>query len=372
MSKTVIQTTHTGSLPRPHELVDLWKPILENGIDGSERLEPAIRSAVKRVVERQYEVGLDIVNDGEMGKISYATYVKDRLTGFGGEARTPPIPELRDFPEFAHRVDPAYKLSTSPACNAAVRLRDQDAVQRDIEHLLEATGGDPTNCFMTAASPGVVSVFFRNDFYPTREEYLSALVDALRPEYQAIVSAGLILQLDCPDLGMGRQMQFSRLDDDEFRKEAALNVEALNAAVSGLPADRLRMHVCWGNYEGPHHKDIELHKIVDIVLSAAPAGIALEASNPRHAHEWAVFESTPLPEGKYLIPGVIDSTSNYIEHPELVAQRISRYAGVVGRNRIVAGADCGFGTFIGSSQVEANIAWEKLGSLVAGARLASR
>ena len=225
---------------------------------------------------------------------------------------------------------------------------------------------------MTAASPGVVSVFFRNDFYPTREEYLSALVDALRPEYQAIVSAGLILQLDCPDLGMGRQMQFSRLDDDEFRQEAALNVEALNAAVSGLPADRLRMHVCWGNYEGPHHKDVELHKIVDIVLSAAPAGIALEASNPRHAHEWAVFESTPLPEGKYLIPGVIDSTSNYIEHPELVAQRISRYAGVVGRNRIVAGADCGFGTFIGSSQVEANIAWEKLSSLVTGARLASR
>ncbi len=371
MSKPVIATTHTGSLPRPPELVERWKSVLDSGV-GADQLEPAIRHAVREIVDRQREIGLDLINDGEMGKISYATYVKDRLTGFGGEARTPPIPELRDFPEFARRVDPAYGLSTSPACNDKVQLKDPDAVKRDIEHLLDATGGDASQCFMSAASPGVVSVFFRNDYYATREDYLSALVDALRPEYQAIVEAGLILQLDCPDLGMGRQMQFSRLSDDEFRNEAALNVEALNAAVSGLPANRLRMHVCWGNYEGPHHKDIDLSKIIDIVLRAAPAGIALEASNPRHAHEWAVFKDVPLPADKYLIPGVIDSTSNYIEHPDLVAQRLDRYTSLVGPHRVVAGADCGFGTFVGASQVEANIAWAKLATLVEGARLASR
>jgi 5-methyltetrahydropteroyltriglutamate--homocysteine methyltransferase len=370
MTKPAIRTTHTGSLPRPPELVDRWRRILETGAEGHpEQLEPAIRSAVQSVVARQRETGLDVVNDGEMGKISYVTYVKDRLTGFEGESKPPPLPELRDYPEFARRVDPAYRLATSPACNGPVRLKNPEAVQRDIGHLREAAGDDISGCFMSAASPGVVSVFFRNEFYSTREEYLSALIDALRPEYQAIVDAGFILQLDCPDLGMGRQMQFSRLDDDEFRKEAALNVEALNVAVSGLPADRLRMHVCWGNYEGPHHRDIPLSTIVDIVLSAAPAGIALEASNPRHAHEWAVFENVRLPEGKYLIPGVIDSTSNYIEHPELVAQRLERYINSVGPSRVMAGTDCGFGTFIGASLVEANIAWAKLASLVAGARL---
>ncbi len=371
VSRQAIPTTHTGSLPRPPELVDLWRSVLDGEVD-IDQLESAIRNAVRQVVLRQREIGLDVINDGEMGKISYATYVKDRLTGFGGESRTPPIPEFRDFPEFAQRVDPAYELSTSPACNDKVQLKDPDAVRRDIEHLLDATGGDASHCFMSAASPGVVSVFFRNDYYPTREDYLSALVDALRPEYQAIVEAGFILQLDCPDLGMGRQMQFSRVSDEEFLREAALNIEALNAAVSGIPSDRLRMHVCWGNYEGPHHKDIALSKIIEIVLQAAPAGIALEASNPRHAHEWAVFEHVALPEEKYLIPGVIDSTSNYIEHPDLVAQRIDRYISVVGRHRVMAGADCGFGTFVGASQVEANIAWAKLGSLVEGARLASQ
>jgi 5-methyltetrahydropteroyltriglutamate--homocysteine methyltransferase len=371
MSRPPIVTTHTGSLPRPPRLVERWASVLAGDAD-ADCLEPEIREAVHTVVQRQREIGLALINDGEMGKISYATYVKDRLTGFGGESRTPPIPELRDFPEFAARIDSAYELSTSPACNGPIRLGDPLAVQRDIEHLLDATGGDPSHCFMSAASPGVVAVFFRNEYYPSREEYLSALVDALRPEYQAIVEAGILLQLDCPDLGMGRQMQFSRSSDEEFLFEAARNVEALNAAVAGLPPDRLRMHVCWGNYEGPHHKDVPLRSIVDVVLGATPAGIALEASNPRHAHEWAVFEHIALPEDKYLIPGVIDSTSNYIEHPELVAQRLDRYISTVGRHRVMAGADCGFGTFVGASQVDASIAWAKLSSLVEGARLASR
>ena len=224
---------------------------------------------------------------------------------------------------------------------------------------------------MSAASPGVVSMFFRNQHYPTREEYLAALVDALRPEYRAIVDAGLILQLDCPDLGMGRQAQFADLSVDEFRLEVGLNIEALNAAVEGLPADRLRMHLCWGNYEGPHHLDVPLGDIVDLVLRAVPLGLAVEASNPRHEHEWAVFEGVRLPEGKYLIPGVIDSTSNYIEHPELVSQRLGRYIQILGPERVIAGTDCGFGTFVGMSLVEADIAWAKLSTLVEGAQLAS-
>jgi 5-methyltetrahydropteroyltriglutamate--homocysteine methyltransferase len=367
----MIATTHTGSLPRPTELVDLWTKDDESTPEvRSAHLEAAVRAAVDEVVAKQREIGIDLVNDGEMGKISYVTYIKERLTGFDGEGRTPSLPELRDYPEFASRIDSAYELAKSPACNGPIRLKDTEGVSRDVEHLREALDGDTSNAFMTAASPGVISTFFENQFYPTREEYLAALVDAMRIEYAAIVNAGFILQVDCPDLAMGRQMQFSRLTEDEFRREASLNVEALNAALAGLPPERLRMHICWGNYEGPHHKDIPLSRILDIVLKAVPAGVALEASNPRHAHEWSVFEDVTLPDDKYVVPGVIDSTSNFIEHPELVAQRLGRYISIVGRERVVAGADCGFGTFVGLSQVEANIAWAKLGSLVAGARLA--
>jgi 5-methyltetrahydropteroyltriglutamate--homocysteine methyltransferase len=367
----MITTTHTGSLPRPTELVDLWtKDDVYSAEEHSVRMDTEVRAAVDMVVAKQREIGIDVVNDGEMGKISYVTYVKERLTGFGGEGRTPSLPELRDFPEFAQRIDSAYELSKSPACNGPIRLKDTSGVSRDIQHLRDALKGDTSNAFMSAASPGVISTFFENQFFPTREEYLAALVDAMRIEYAAIVNAGFILQVDCPDLAMGRQMQFSRLTDDEFRREASLNIEALNAALAGLPPERLRMHICWGNYEGPHHKDIPLDRILDIVLTALPAGLALEASNPRHEHEWSVFQDISLPEGKYVIPGVIDSTSNFIEHPELVAQRLGRYISIVGAERVVAGADCGFGTFVGLSQVEANIAWAKLGSLVAGARLA--
>jgi 5-methyltetrahydropteroyltriglutamate--homocysteine methyltransferase len=371
MTQTRILTTHTGSLPRPTELVDLWAPLLASGQNESPVLERSIQSAIESVVAQQRDVGLDVINDGEMSKVSYATYIKERLSGFGGQTRQPPLPEFKEYPEYVKRLDPSFALSTAPACDAPVTLQDPLAVQRDIDKLRTAVGGDLSQCFMSAASPGVVSMFFRNEYYATREEYLGALVDAMRPEYRAIVDAGLVLQLDCPDLGMGRNAQFSRLSVEEFRREASLNIEALNAAVSGLAPERVRMHLCWGNYEGPHHLDVPLRDILDVVLRAAPHGLAVEASNPRHGHEWSVFEDVALPDGKYLIPGVIDSTSNYIEHPELVAQRIRRYTDQVGPERVMAGVDCGFGTFVGMSLVEPRIAWAKLATLVAGAHLAS-
>jgi 5-methyltetrahydropteroyltriglutamate--homocysteine methyltransferase len=364
-----IQTTHTGSLPRPPELVDLLVAQSRGDDFDEEQLETLTRESIADVVRRQREIGLDVVNDGEMSKVGYSTYIHERLSGFDGEAHLPGLAELRDYPEYAERLDPSLKLASQPACNGPVALVDPDAVHRDIANLLAATDSDPSASFMSAASPGVISVFFGNQYYDTREEFLGAIVDAMRPEYEAIVNAGLILQLDCPDLAMGRNMQFARLTTEEFRREASLNVEALNTAVAGLPPERMRMHICWGNYEAPHHLDIPLREIVDIVLSAAPHGLCIEASNPRHAHEWKVFEDVPLPEGKYLIPGVIDSTSNYIDHPELVAQRLSRYAETVGVERVMAGTDCGFGTFAGMALVEPRIAWAKLGSLVEGARL---
>lgn len=373
MPSARIKTTHTGSLPRPPELVALWTSAIERGEEPDPlELDEATKTAMENVVARQREVGVDIISDGELGKVSYVTYVKERLTGFGGTSRKPPLPEFRDYPECVERLDPSFALSVAPACDEAITLSDADAVYRDIDMFRNAVGGeDLAGCFMSAASPGVVSMFFKNEFYPTREEYLSALVDVLAPEYRAIVEAGLILQLDCPDLAMGRNAQFARLSTEEFRREMSLNVEALNAAVAGLSPERIRIHMCWGNYEGPHHLDVPLVDILDVVLSAVPNGLAIEAANPRHEHEWTVFDGLTLPEGKYVIPGVIDSTSNYIEHPELVSQRLGHFVGLLGPERVVAGSDCGFGTFIGMSLVDAKVAWAKLESLVAGAELAS-
>jgi 5-methyltetrahydropteroyltriglutamate--homocysteine methyltransferase len=368
-----IRTTHTGSLPRPAELVDLLvaqSSGRRRAVD-EERLETVTRASIADVVRRQREVGIDVVNDGEMGKVGYSTYIHERLSGFGGATHLPGLAELRDYPEYAERLDASFKLAQQPACNGPVALVDPDAVHRDIANLLAVTDGDPTGSFLSAASPGVISVFFGNEYYKNREDFLGALVDAMRPEYEAIVNAGLILQLDCPDLAMGRNMRFARLTADDFLREAALNIEALNAAVADLPQERIRIHVCWGNYEAPHHLDIPLRQIVETVLRATPHGLCIEASNPRHAHEWKVFEDVALPEGKYLIPGVIDSTSNYIDHPELVAQRLARYVDTVGAQRVMAGTDCGFGTFAGMALVEPRIAWAKLGALVEGARLAS-
>jgi len=368
-------TTHTGSLPRPDDLVRTMYA-KEEGVP----VEPAaladrIEAAVRDVVRRQVEAGLDVVNDGEMSKPSYATYIKDRLEGFGGTGNTFVYQDLATFPKLAQRVfgDPGRSRRKTPACNAAIRVRDPDAARIDVEHLKKAVAGtSATETFLTAASPGVVSLFFRNEHYPTAEAYLEAIAEAMRVEYETIAGAGIILQIDCPDLGMGRHIQYADLELAEFRKKAMLHVEALNHATRNIPPDRLRMHLCWGNYEGPHHCDVALSDVIDVVFRARPSAIALEAANPRHAHEWKVFETVKLPDGKMLIPGVIESKSNFIEHPELIAQRIGRYANLVGRENVMAGSDCGFGTWVGQAAVDPDVVWAKMAAMAEGARIASR
>jgi 5-methyltetrahydropteroyltriglutamate--homocysteine methyltransferase len=268
--------------------------------------------------------------------------------------------------------DPGRSRRKTPACNGPISVADPDAVRRDVDNLKSAVGqGGAERAFMTAASPGVISLFFRNDYYPSESAYLAAISEAMRPEYEAIVAGGFDLQIDCPDLAMGRHIQYANLEVSEFRKRAAEHVEALNGALANVPAERVRMHLCWGNYEGPHHCDVPLADIVDVVLTAKPAALSLEAANPRHAHEWAVFENTKLPEGKVLIPGVIESKSNFIEHPEVIANRISNYAKLVGRENVIAGSDCGYGTWVGQAAVDPDIVWAKFAALTEGARIAS-
>jgi 5-methyltetrahydropteroyltriglutamate--homocysteine methyltransferase len=367
-------TTHTGSLPRPPDLVDMMFAKEEGVPVETAALARRIRGAVAEVVQKQLASGVDIVNDGEMSKPSYATYIKDRLEGFGGTGNTYVYQDLVDFPDLARRVfgDPGRSRRKSPACNAAIKLRDATAVRKDIENLKAAVaGGSASDVFVSAASPGVVSLFFRNDFYPSQEQYLFAIAEAMRSEYAALLEAGFVLQIDCPDLAMGRHIQYANLDLQEFSKRAQLHVEALNHALGDARPEQLRLHLCWGNYEGPHHCDVPLEDIIDIVFRARPAGIALEAANPRHAHEWAVFERVKLPDGKVLIPGVIESKANFIEHPELIAQRISRYANLVGRENVIAGSDCGYGTWVGQAAVDPAVVWEKLKAMAAGARIAS-
>jgi 5-methyltetrahydropteroyltriglutamate--homocysteine methyltransferase len=318
---------------------------------------------------------VDIVDDGEMSKPSYATYIKDRLAGFGGTGNTFVYQDLAGFPKLAQRVfgDPGRSRRKTPACNAPIAVRDPQAAQADVDHLRAALAGVKVeDAFLTAASPGVVSLFFRNEHYPTEEAYLYAIADAMRQEYETIANAGLVLQIDCPDLGMGRHIQHADLSLPEWRRKAQLHVEVLNHAVANIPPEQLRMHLCWGNYEGPHHCDVALADVIDIVLKARPSAIALEAANPRHAHEWKLFETVKLPEGKILIPGVIESKSNFIEHPELIAQRIGRYAKLVGRENVIAGSDCGFGTWVGQAAVDPDVVWAKLAAMAEGARIASR
>jgi 5-methyltetrahydropteroyltriglutamate--homocysteine methyltransferase len=337
-----------------------------------------VAAAVDEALRLQLQAGLDVVNDGEQGKAGYSTYVKDRLTGFEGASKLlGGLPELEDHPDYAERFAAFSREMTvvTPACTGPVRLRDPDAVQRDIGNLLAAAkkaGVEKDRLFMTAASPGVIAFFFDNQFYANREEYLADIAAAMRPEYEAIAQAGIRLQLDCPDLAMAHHTIFASSGLEEFRRQIALNVDALNDATRTISPERMRMHVCWGNYEAPHTHDVALGDIADIVLGARPAGLSIEASNPRHGHEWRVFEDIRLPEGKYLIPGVIDTTTNFVEHPDLVAQRIDRYASTVGAERVMAGTDCGFGTFVGLAQVAPTIAWAKLRSLVEGAQVASR
>jgi 5-methyltetrahydropteroyltriglutamate--homocysteine methyltransferase len=368
-------TTHTGSLPRPDDLVRAMFAREEGVPVDRAALDARIRAAVAEVVRKQVAAGIDIVGDGELSKPSYATYPKDRLTGFGGRSQPLQYQDLVDFPEMARRVfgDPGRSRRRAPACDGPIAVRDAGAALADTANLSAALGSTRVEeAFLTAASPGVISLFFRNEYYPSHEAYLLAIADAMRDEYEAVVQAGFVLQVDCPDLAMGRHIQFADLSLAQFRKMARLHVEALDHALAKIPPDRVRMHVCWGNYEGPHHYDVPLADIIDVVFAARPGGISFEAANPRHAHEWRLFEQVRLPEGKVLIPGVLESKSNFIEHPELVAERIGRYAKLVGRENVIAGTDCGYGTWVGQAAVDPAVVWAKLASLAEGARLASR
>jgi 5-methyltetrahydropteroyltriglutamate--homocysteine methyltransferase len=368
-------TTHTGSLPRPDDLIRAMYA-KEEGVP----VEPAalaarVRDAVAEVVKKQTTAGIDIVNDGEMSKPSYATYVKDRLAGFGGAGNTFVYQDLADYPNLAKRVfgDPGRSRRKTPACNAAIGVREAHAAKTDVDNLkaaLKAVGH--SEAFMSAASPGVIALFFRNEHYPTHEKYLYAIADAMRREYETVAAAGFTLQIDCPDLAMGRHIQFADLSVADFKKRAAQNIEVLNHALAAIRPERLRLHLCWGNYEGPHHHDVPLADIIELIFAARPHAISFEAANPRHGHEWTVFERVKLPPGKVLIPGVIESKSNFIEHPELIAQRIARYAKLVGRENVIAGSDCGYGTWVGQAAVDPDVVWAKLTALSEGARIASR
>ena len=375
MTAARVLTTHVGSLPRPAEVVDLlFRQDRGEPYDASE-FDAVMRRNVEQAVARQKEIGLDIVSDGEMSKISYATYIRHRLTGFEGDAPRSPPKDLEDFPDYLKRLatsggTPKY---LRPICRGRIEIKDTAPLTRDIANMtgaLKAAGAGTG--FMNAVSPGTIAVFQPNEYYPTQEAYLAALAAVMRAEYEAIVDAGLMLQVDCPDLGMGRHIRFKGLSEKEFLRQAELQVEALNEALVNIPADRLRMHICWGNYEGPHTHDISLEAVLPLLFRAKPAALLIEGANPRHEHEWEVWKTVRLPEGKILVPGVIGANTNYVEHPRLVAQRIERYAGAVGRERVIAGTDCGFGTFAGFGAVDPAIAWEKLRALVEGAAIASR
>ena len=369
-----ILTTHTGSLPRPRDLLGFLRDREEGRPIAEATLRERTRSAVLDVVKKQRETGLSAVNDGEQGRADYTIYVKDRLTGFAGESSSWPNPDAEEFPEWtemARQFAPPFQKR--PACVGPVEWKDWPAVERDIQNLKDAAAaGGAEEVFMTSPSPGQIGRFLQNRYYPSDEKYLYTLADVMKREYQAIVDAGFVLQLDCPDLALGRHTQFSHLSLREFRDIAAMHVEVLNYAVADIPPDRMRIHVCWASTGGPHHRDLPLRDIADVVIKARPAGLVIAGANPRHEHEWKVWKDVKLPDGKVLVAGVIDSTTNFIEHPELVAERIERYAGVVGRENVIAGVDCGFGTFAGRVQVDTNIVWHKLRSLVAGASLASR
>jgi 5-methyltetrahydropteroyltriglutamate--homocysteine methyltransferase len=367
-----ILTTHTGSLPRPADLVEMLRSLDARAPLDEAAFQKRVRDAVAETVARQRKAGIDVLNDGEEGKVGYSTYIKDRCTGFEGENRSTMVQaEGRDFPDWAAaRARPSM---VRPACTGPIAWKDFDAVKRDIDNLgAAAKSSGAEEVFMSAASPGVIAIFLTNEYYPTQEAYLEAIANVMQDEYRAVVDAGFILQLDCPDLAMSRHNRYADKTLEEFRKVVELHVEVLNEATKGIPADRMRLHLCWGNYEGPHQLDIELKDIIDIVLKARAEGISFEGANPRHENEWRVWRDVKLPDDKVLIPGVIDSTTNFIEHPEVVADRIERYASVAGKENVIAGTDCGFGTFAGGGTVFPDIAWAKLAALSEGAALATR
>jgi 5-methyltetrahydropteroyltriglutamate--homocysteine methyltransferase len=372
---TDIKVTHVGSLHRTQAVVDFIFA-RERGEDYDENaFDNCMAKACAETVQKQVEAGVDIVSDGETSKISYATYVKDRYSGFSGDSPRNAPGDLKLFPSFLERIaneggTPQY---ARPMCTGEVRSKGQGELGKDITNLkaaMEKYGAE--RGFMNAASPGVISLFLQNDHYPSREAYLAALADAMREEYETIVAEGLDLQLDCPDLALSRHMLFEDLSDDEFVKVAESHVEALNHALANVDPTKVRVHICWGNYEGPHVCDIGMDKVFPVLMKTRARYVLFEASNPRHAHEWAVFQDRrdEIPDDKVLVPGVVDTTTNFVEHPELVAQRIERFAGIVGVDRVIAGSDCGFGTFAGFGTVDPAIAYAKLATLSEGAKLA--
>ncbi len=371
-----ILTTHTGSLPRPDDLITaMWAK--EDGVVpiDDDALSAQVRDAVHECVRRQVAAGVDIVNDGEMSKPSYATYVKDRLAGFNGESvQDYFFEDLADYPRSAEIVagNPGRRKRSAPACTGPISVEDPDAARIDMENLVAAGAtSEPVGLFSSAASPGVVSLFFGNQHYADDAAYVMAIAEAMRHEYEAIAATGAAVQVDCPDLAMGRHTAYASLDQAAFRSRIELNIAAINHAVRNIPAEQLRMHLCWGNYPGPHHHDVAITEIIDLVWEAKPRTVLFEAANPRHAHEWELFESIDVPDNKILCPGVIEPQSNYIEHPEVVAQRIERYGRVLGPDRIMAGVDCGFSVHVGMQGIDPDVAWAKLTSLAEGAAIAS-
>ena len=369
----VIKTTHVGSLPRTQKVVDFIFAREKKISFSQEEFDKAMSEAVLETVNRQVKAGINIVSDGETSKISYATYVKDRYTGFDGDSPRNAPADLQQFPSFLKRLadDGGTPQYSRPMCVGEVRSKVQGELEKDIANLKSAVSAyGAEKGFMNAASPGVISLFLQNDYYPSREKYLEALAGAMKAEYETIVAAGLDLQLDCPDLALSRHMLFNDLSDDEFLKVAGLHVEALNYALSDVPKEKVRVHICWGNYEGPHVCDIPMSKMFDTLMKTDSGYVLFETSNPRHGHEWTVFRDrkADIPDDKILVPGVVDTTTNFVEHPDLVAQRLERFVDIVGRERVVAGSDCGFGTFAGFGTVDPEIAYAKLESLSQGAQ----
>ena len=374
-SKDRILTTHVGSLPRSQAVTDVVFGKEKSDLPDFDAAGSAVLAAeVKEVVKRQVSAGVDVVSDGELSKISYATYIKDRITGFDGDTPREPGLDLIEFPRILKKL--ADSGSTAkykrPRCVGPIKVKSLEPVKADIQRMKDAVAAaGPAEAFMNAASPGVIALFQPNDYYPTADEYLVAVADAMAAEYEAIVNAGILLQIDAPDLGMGRHTMYKHRSVEDYLKLAERHVEILNHALRNVPADRVRMHICWGNYEGPHHHDVPLVQLLPIVMKAKPQALLFEAANPRHAHEWAVFRDNKIPDDKILIPGVLSSTTNYVEHPELVAERLVRFAEIVGRERVLAGSDCGFSTFAGFGPVDPDVTYMKLESMAQGARMAS-
>jgi len=374
-SRDRILTTHVGSLPRPPELRQLLVAKDKGESYDKAALERLTRQAVADIVRRQAETGVDIINDGEMSKPGYSTYVADRLSGFAGHEPAKPRLDTGPYPNFmaAYERMTGGNTARRSVCVGPIAVKDQEPLAQDLTNLRDALAQvSAVEGFMTAASPGLVPVFQNNRYYPSHEAYVEAIAAAMQPEYEAIVEAGFVLQLDCPDLAMAHHTSFQDLSEADFLKRAAFHIEVLNDALRNVPADRARIHICWGNYEGPHDHDIDFAKVAPILVKAKPQALVIEAANPRHAHEWRVWQEVTLPDDKILIPGVLDTSTNYVEHPELIAERLCRFADIIGRERVIAGSDCGFGTFAGYGKLDPDISFKKLGAMVEGAAIASK